>query len=175
MKKYMLGLAAGFCLVLCSGLAMAQEPKLTIKCHPKPRNINFFKQALKDRILASIDKTKYERPSVALRLNLISLNTAPVVLTSQQVAESLNIISQPSPEGLAFTVDGEIRYDHECLYTYRALIGTRGRDIATGKRVYVKTSSEIVVRAPMDGRFRKGDTTVTPTPTATPASTPSGN
>lgn len=168
MKKYMLGLAAGFCLVLCSGAAYAQEAKLTIKCHPKPRNINFFKQALKDRLLASVDLSKYENPSVALRMNLIGLQTVPVALTSQEVAGDLNIVSQPSPEGLAFTVEGEIRFDRECLYTYRVLVGTRGRDKTSGARVYEKTSSEISVRAPMDGRFRKGDTTVTPTPTATP-------
>ncbi len=167
MKKYLLGLVAGFSLVLCGTLAQAQEGKLTIKCHPHPRNLNFFKQALKERILANIDLTKYEKPRVSLRMKLISLETQPIVENSLEIAGGLNLVSHDSPQGLAFTVSGEMRYDEECLYNYGITLTTKGRDRLFGNRISAKTTSQITIRAPMDGRFKKGDAIATPTATAT--------
>lgn len=165
-------LTAGLLTIILLASPALAEPSFTLNCNAKPRNLNLYRQALKDRILATIDPAVYTRVRVTVRFKLLSLETQPAVIPANTITSGISLIPQTTPAGLAYSIEGTASLDNECVYNYMVTISNKGTEVSTGNRLSAKTTSSLVIRGPMDGKFRRVAAPEA-TPTATPTSTPS--
>lgn len=132
--------------LLCVAPQVEAESTLNAVCGGQASNRNLIASALKERILDEIDQGQFAEPRVRVRLQLIDVLQPDGGYTADEVVDGLSIIPHEHPDGLAFAVEGATLGNIICLYTYRVVVSTTARELATGERRTATTDSTIIIQ-----------------------------
>jgi len=137
----------------------AQNNSYSVSCGRNPRNLTLFKEGLKTQVFDLVDLLRYKNVRVSVSLKKLTDDRRVFNLDERPFFTGLNILNQDTPDGLAFSAQGEAvfntDFDQFCTYEYIAEITTSGTEIATNKRVTSRTVSKINIKTRMEGRLKR--------------------
>lgn len=153
--KYAALFSAFYCFVAAP--SHAQDSTYAQTCKAAPESKNNIDKAMRDKVLATIDLTQYDNPSVTVKSKVVSINQQPLTLTSSELLENLTVAPGSFPPGLAFGVTGSVSVDLGaiCEYIMRVEVKIRGTSKATGERLDIITQSQITVTTPVSRALQK--------------------
>ena len=141
--------------IFLAELAFAGTSQIKLSCARRPANLALYRLALEQRVLNSIDRSKYERVQANVRFRLSSVSTENVVLSPDTITQGINVHPQNAPTGLSFSLSGEgnfVTNVNQCTYHYLVFVDTSARNKSSKRRELATTTSELTIHAPLEGR-----------------------
>lgn len=132
----------------------AQGLDFSVRC-ARPRNVDLIKAALKEKVLASIDSSKYSEVSASVKLRLLNYSGDVALVTDDDVVSGVSLNSLDNPAGLAFSFSGAANFQRTCTFDYQVILSTRGTNVSNRAIVTSRTVSQITVLSDLDGKFKR--------------------
>ena len=145
-------------LTLLAAAAPVSAENLTLTCRTNPSFLATMRRALVAKVQNEINTTLFTDSRAKVSLRLLSLQATNNSVNTDDLLSTVAVTDSGDPSGLAFALSGGITFANagSCVYTYRVVVTTRGRDTVNGDRISTRTDSTLTVTTPPYGSIRKG-------------------
>jgi hypothetical protein len=138
--------------------ATAQADTFSTSCKTSPAFLSSIRKSIEGMVTDEIDGAAYSDGRATVQLKLLSLQGQTDSVTTEELLANIVVEDSGHPTGLAFGVTGDIDLGvagGTCVYTYRVIVTTRGRDNDTGDRINTRTDTIMTVTTPPYGAIRR--------------------